>query len=178
MSCAPISGVRADEDVVFEPLYDDVVAPVRATEQSAGYDLRAYLGGRPTRIASAAGISERLPGRDAAGIAYVEIAAGERAIVPLGFRARLPEGHEAQLRMRSSVAFKKGLTMPNAPGTIDADYPDEWLVMLRNDGERAVRIEHGERIAQAVIARYAVVAWIPGTVAVTTSRGGGVGSTG
>lgn len=176
----PVAGgeVRAEAEVVFEALYDDVVAPTRATEQSAGYDLRAYLAGRPTRIAGASGVSERRPSHDAAGIAYVEIGAGERAIVPLGFRARLPEGHEAQLRMRSSVAFKKGLTVPNAPGTIDADYPDEWLVMLRNDGDRAVRIEHGERIAQAVIARFTVVTWSPGTVGVTTSRGGGVGSTG
>jgi dUTP pyrophosphatase len=164
--------------VVFEPLYEDVVAPARATEESAGYDLRAYLGGRATRIAGAGGVSERAASRAADGTLYVEIGAGERAIVPLGFRARLPAGHEAQLRMRSSVAFKKGLTMPNAPGTIDADYPDEWLVMLRNDGDRPVRIEDGERIAQAIIARYTAVTWTPGTVGVSTSRSGGVGSTG
>ena len=164
--------------VVFEPLYGDVVAPTRATEESAGYDLRAYLGGRPTRIAGASGVLEREASRGSDGTMYVEIGAGERAIVPLGFRARLPDGHEAQLRMRSSVAFKKGLTMPNAPGTIDADYPDEWLVMLRNDGDRPVRIEHGERIAQAIIARYTAVSWTLGTVGATTSRAGGVGSTG
>jgi len=164
--------------VVFEPLYGDVVAPTRATEQSAGYDLRAYLGGRPTRIAGASGVQEREASRSSDGTMYVEIGAGERAIVPLGFRARLPDGHEAQLRMRSSVAFKKGLTMPNAPGTIDADYPDEWLVMLRNDGAHPVRIEHGERIAQAIIARYTAVSWTAGPVGVTTSRAGGVGSTG
>ena len=164
--------------VVFEALYADVVAPVRATEESAGYDLRAWLGGRPTRIAGASGVSERAPSRSADGSMYVEIGAGERAIVPLGFRARIPDGHEAQLRIRSSVAFKKGLTMPNAPGTIDADYPDEWLVMLRNDGAEPVRIEHGERIAQAIIARYTTVTWTPGTVGISTSRAGGVGSTG
>jgi len=164
--------------VVFEALYDDVAAPARATEESAGYDLRAYLAGRPTRIAGATGVSERAATRGGDGTLYVEIGAGERAIVPLGFRARLPAGHEAQLRMRSSVAFRKGLTMPNAPGTIDADYPDEWLVMLRNDGAAPVRIEHGERIAQAIIARYTAVSWTPGTVGVTTSRAGGVGSTG
>ena len=176
---APVNAmVNGGPVVVFEPLYDDVVAPVRATEESAGYDLRAYLGGRPTRIAGASGVSERAPSKGADGTLYVEIGAGERAIVPLGFRARLPDGHEAQLRMRSSVAFKKGLTMPNAPGTIDADYPDEWLVMLRNDGPHAVRIEHGERIAQAIIARYTAVTWTAGTVGVSTSRAGGVGSTG
>ena len=182
MSATTGTTVNGGPVVVFEPLYDDVVAPSRATEESAGYDLRAYLGGRPTRIAGSSGggvrVSERAASRDGDGTMYVEIGAGERAIVPLGFRARLPDGHEAQLRIRSSVAFKKGLTMPNAPGTIDADYPDEWLVMLRNDGDQPVRIEHGERIAQAIIARYTTVTWTPGTVATTTSRAGGVGSTG
>lgn len=172
------AGSNGGAAVVFEPLYDDVEPPARATEQSAGYDLRAYLGGRPTRIAGAGGVSERAASRGEDGAMYVEIGAGERAIVPLGFRARLPDGHEAQLRMRSSVAFRKGLTMPNAPGTIDADYPDEWLVMLRNDGAAPVRIEHGERIAQAVIARYTTVTWTRGVVGASTSRVGGVGSTG
>jgi dUTP pyrophosphatase len=165
-------------EVVFEPLHDDVMVPTRATEQSAGYDLRAYLGGRPTLLAGTGGVTERVASRGSNGELYIEIGAGQRAIVPLGFRARLPDGHEAQLRMRSSVAFRKGLTMPNAPGTIDADYPDEWLVMLRNDGDQPVRVDHGERIAQVIIARYAVVAWTPGTVAMTTTRKGGVGSTG
>ena len=163
--------------VVFEALYPGVAVPSRATEQSAGYDVRAWLTGRPTRVMTARGVEERAPARED-GAVYVELAPGERAIVPLGFRARLPDGHEAQLRMRSSVAFRKGLTMPNAPGTIDADYPDEWLVMLRNDGPAAVRIEHGERIAQVVIARYAALEWEAGEVAVSTSRAGGVGSTG
>ena len=151
--------------------------PTRATEQSAGYDVRAWLTGRPTRVMTARGVEERGPLRDGETV-YVELAPGERAIVPLGFRARVPDGHEAQLRMRSSVAFRKGLTMPNAPGTIDADYPDEWLVMLRNDGLAPARIEHGERIAQVVIARYVAPEWEPGTVAMSTSRTGGVGSTG
>jgi dUTP pyrophosphatase len=170
--------VALEPVVMFEPLHDGVVAPSRATEQSAGYDLRAWLTGRPLKVAGAAGISERAASRDGGGATYVEIGPGERAIVPLGFRARLPDGYEAQLRVRSSVAFRKGLTMPIAPGTIDADYPDEWLVMLRNDGPAAVRIEHGERIAQVIIARYTAVDWAPGTVGATTSRAGGVGSTG
>jgi dUTP pyrophosphatase len=76
------------------------------------------------------------------------------------------------------VAFKKGLVLPNAPGTIDADYPDEWLVMLRNDTATAVTIEHGERIAQVVLNRFAVLPWSAGTVGVSSDRTGGVGSTG
>jgi dUTP pyrophosphatase len=163
--------------VIFEPLHEGVVVPARATEQSAGYDLRAFLLGRATQVMTPGGAVDRAATREGAAV-YVELAPGERAIVPLGFRARLPEGHEAQLRMRSSVAFRKGLTMPNAPGTIDADYPDEWLVMLRNDGDAPARIEHGERIAQVVIARYAALEWTPGAVGMSTSRAGGVGSTG
>jgi dUTP pyrophosphatase len=163
--------------VIFEALHEDVIIPQRATEQSAGYDVRAYLFGRPTMVMTASGPVDRTPSREGT-TPYVELAPGERAIVPLGFRARLPAGCEGQLRMRSSVAFRKGLTMPNAPGTIDADYPDEWLVMLRNDGAAPARIEHGERIAQVVIARYETPRWERGTVGTSTSRSGGVGSTG
>lgn len=163
--------------VVFERLRADVQLPVRATEESAGYDVFAYLTGTRTQFSRDSGSEERgLDFED--GVAFVTLLPGQRAIVPLGFKARLPRGYEAQLRIRSSIAFKKGLTMPNAPGTIDADYPDEWLVMLRNDSAVPVRVEHGERIAQVVLARYSVLPWVEGTVAVTTSRMGGVGSTG
>ena len=98
--------------------------------------------------------------------------------MPLGFKARVPRGVEAQIRIRSSAAFKKGLTMPNAPGTIDSDYPDEWMVIVRNPAATAIRIEHGERIAQIVLARHTVLPWVEGEVGITTSRTGGVGSTG
>jgi dUTP diphosphatase len=100
------------------------------------------------------------------------------ALIPLGFRARLPEGFEAQVRPRSGVSFKKGLQIPNAPGTVDADYPDEWLVPVRNATSAPMRIEHGERIAQAVFQRYEVVRWETGSVRATTDRVGGFGSTG
>lgn len=162
--------------VVFERLRSDVQLPVRATEESAGYDVFAYLTGTRAKFSKDAGSEER--GLDFAdGVAFITLLPGQRAIVPLGFKAQLPKGYEAQLRIRSSIAFKKGLTMPNAPGTIDADYPDEWLVMLRNDSAVPVRVEHGERIAQVVLARYSVLSWVEGTVRVTTSRAGGVGST-
>jgi dUTP pyrophosphatase len=103
---------------------------------------------------------------------------GERALIPLGFKARLPEGYEAQIRPRSGASFKKGLEIPNAPGTIDADFPDEWMVIVRNGTASAMRIAHGERIAQAVLQRFEVLEWTTGTVGVTTERGGGFGSTG
>ena len=100
------------------------------------------------------------------------------ALVPLGFRARLPAGIEAQIRPRSGAAFKKGLRIPNAPGTIDSDYPDEWMVILENGASGPVQIVHGERIAQVVLARYEVLAIREGAVGVSSSRTGGFGSTG
>ena len=98
--------------------------------------------------------------------------------MPLGFKARLPDGYEAQVRIRSSIAFKRGLIIPNGPGTIDADYPDESMVMLKNDSPREVVIEHGERIAQIVLARYEVAEWVGGSVGKSTDALGGIGSTG
>ena len=87
--------------------------------------------------------------------------------------------HPARLpRPRSGASFKKGLQIPNAPGTVDADYPEEWLVPVRNATVAPMRIEHGERIAQAVFQRYEVVSWVSGTVAHSTDRRSGFGSTG
>ena len=160
--------------IVFEALHPDVTPPVRATREAAGYDLRAHLRGRTVSVFTDGARSERGP--DAAGV--ITLAPRELALIPLGFRARLPDGFEAQIRIRSSVALKKELTLPNAPGTIDADYPDEWHVMVRNSGSRPARIEHGERIAQVVLASYAIAEWRPGTVNRSTDRAGGLGSTG
>ncbi len=161
------------EGIVFEPLFGDVEAPTRATEGSAGYDVRAHVSGRRVRVWRDGVVGERDVVEDGA----LVIEPGEVALVPLGFRARLPTGFEAQLRLRSSIAFKRGLIMPNAPGTIDADYPDEWLVMLKNVSGTSVRIAHGERIAQIVLARFAALDWVVGDVQATT-RTGGLGSTG
>src|SRR5262249_43749247 len=157
-----------------EALHDGVVAPTRATREAAGYDLSAFLRGRRVRAYRNGAQLEIATGDDAA----LVLEPGDVALVPLGFRARLPDGYEAQIRIRSSIALKKGLTLPNAPGTIDADYPDEWLVMVRNSGAQRARIEHGERIAQVVLARYAVMEWRAGAVARSTDRTGGLGSTG
>lgn len=166
---------RASEDaVVFEPLFPEVAAPSRATEDSAGHDVRAHLRGRTVRVSARGAIEERVVGDDGELVLHP----GETALVPLGFRARLPAGYEAQMRLRSSIAFRHSLVMPNAPGTIDADYPDEWLAMLRNIGDAPARIAHGERVAQVVLARYAVLEWREGEVAISTSRTGGLGSTG
>jgi dUTP pyrophosphatase len=85
---------------------------------------------------------------------------------------------EAQVRPRSGQAFRHALTIPNAPGTVDADYAEEWLVIVRNDAPAARRIVHGERIAQVVFARHEAPELEAGQVARTTERAGGFGSTG
>ncbi len=164
---------------VFEPLHDDVRPPERATAGSAGYDLRAYLAARRVRCSD--GLTQwdvDASQADRGGPWAIELPPGVMALIPLGFRARLPDGFEAQVRPRSGASFKKGLQIPNAPGTVDADYPDEWLVPVRNATTAPMRIEHGERIAQAVFHRYEVLSWVSGTVSATTERSGGFGSTG
>jgi dUTP pyrophosphatase len=103
---------------------------------------------------------------------------GDVALIPTGFKASVPVGFEAQVRIRSSMAFKRGLILPNAPGTIDADYPDEWLIMVKNNSAQPVAIGHGERLAQVILHRFEVVPWVKGEVGVTTDRKGGFGSTG
>jgi dUTP pyrophosphatase len=160
--------------ITYEPLFDDVEPPVRATQGAAGYDVKAYLRDRAVRVFTGAALQEVRT--DERGL--LPLPAGHIALVPTGFKARLPHGWEAQVRIRSSIAFKKGLVIPNAPGTIDADYPDEWMVMLKNDGPATVTIEHGERIAQIVLAQHGVLEWTPGRVVISTDRGGGFGSTG
>lgn len=161
--------------VVFHPLHADVAKPTRQTEQSAGYDLHAYLRDQKVKLVSASsGELSEIGTTDG----LLKLEPGDIALVPTGFKARVPDGYEAQIRIRSSMAFRRGLVLPNAPGTIDSDYPDEWLVMVKNDSSRQVAIEHGERIAQAVLAKVEVLEWKEGMVGVSTDRKGGFGSTG
>lgn len=162
----------------FEPLHPSVTPPRRATSGSAGYDLSAFLEERSIIVATPGGTTPRPAQRGADGAWAVTLHPGERALVPLGFKARLPAGYEAQVRPRSGAAFRKGLEIPNAPGTIDADFPDEWMVIVRNGTDAPMTIAHGERIAQAVLQRFEVLEWTTAEVAVTTERGGGFGSTG
>ena len=164
-------------EAVIERLHDDVILPAPATPGSAGYDLRAYLKGRAIRHSD--GITQAERGAvEENGTWGVTLGPGEMALIPLGFRTRLPTGIEAQIRPRSGQAFKHALTIPNAPGTVDADYAEEWMVIVRNDAPAARRIEHGERIAQAVFARYVALELREGMVQRSTERAGGFGSTG
>lgn len=103
----------------------------------------------------------------------------ERAIVPTGIFMELPMGTEAQVRPRSGLAAKKGVTVLNAPGTIDADYRGEVGVILVNLSNQEFVIENGERIAQMVIAQHSQAQWVEVTELSSTDRGeGGFGSTG
>ena len=131
--------------------------PHYATEQSAGMDLRAA-------------VPEDAP---------MTLRPGERALVPTGLQIALPAGHEAQVRPRSGLAVKHGVTVLNSPGTIDADYRGEVKVILINLGQEPFQITRGERIAQMVIARHEQVRWELQEELAETERGsGGFGSTG
>jgi dUTP pyrophosphatase len=172
----PIEGTAAPTFVV-EPLYSDAQLPERATAGSAGYDLRAYVRDRSIQCSDGLRTWVVLP-EERNDPSRFTIPVNACALIPLGFRARLPMGIEGQIRPRSGMSFKKGLQIPNAPGTIDSDFPDEWMVLVRNPQPHLVVVEHGERIAQLVIARYEVLPVEHGSVRVTTTRTGGFGSTG
>lgn len=130
-------------------------APAYATEYSAGMDLKADI---------------QTP---------VEIGPLQRVMIPTGLHIALPEGMEAQVRPRSGLAAKHGITVLNSPGTIDADYRGEIKVILVNLSDTTFVINPGERIAQMVIARYEKVEWYEAETLDQTGRGeGGFGSTG
>lgn len=177
MTDATERGIDAAGQVRFQRLQDDVAIPVRATAGSAGYDLRAYLRDRAVKCSDGVKQHEKHSVSEA-GEWSVELDPGEMALIPLGFRTRLPEGVEAQIRPRSGQAFKNALTVPNAPGTVDGDYAEEWMVIVRNDAPVPRRIVHGERVAQVVFARYLPLTFSEGGVSRTTEREGGFGSTG
>ncbi len=104
---------------------------------------------------------------------------GARALVPTGLTIAVPAGYEAQVRPRSGLALKYGVTCLNSPGTIDSDYRGEVGVILANLGPEAFTIRRGDRIAQMVVAAYATVAWEEANSLDETTRGaGGFGSTG
>lgn len=129
--------------------------PAYATELSAGMDLRA-------NIESA-----------------IELKPLQRVLVPTGLFIELPEGYEAQIRPRSGLAFKHGLTVLNTPGTIDADYRGEIKVILVNLSDETFVINDGERVCQMVVAAHAKVEWVEVESLDDTERGaGGFGHTG
>lgn len=163
--------------VVIDPSATDVPVPNRATSESAGYDLAAYLHVKCVRVALGGVESERAV-LTTDGKPSVTIVPGERALIPLGFKARIPHGYHGEVRPRSGAAFRKGLEIPNSPGTIDSDYNGEWMVPVKNGDSKPLTIEHGERIAQVVFVKHVDVEFDQGEVGRTTDRDGGFGSTG
>ena len=137
------------------PHAEGLPTPSRQSEEAAGLDLCAATP-EPVRLAP-----------------------GERALIPTGFAVELPSGFEGQVRPRSGLALKHGVTVLNAPGTVDADYRGEIGVVLINLGREAVTIGRGERIAQLVVCRFERVDAIESADLTGTSRGEkGFGSTG
>ena len=129
--------------------------PAYATPQSAGMDLRANI------------------------TEPITLQPMERRIIPTGLHIALPEGYEAQVRPRSGLALKHGITVLNSPGTIDADYRGDIGVIMVNLSHEPQTIEHGERICQMVIARHETVVWQAVEALDETERGaGGFGHTG
>ena len=129
--------------------------PQFETTQSAGMDLRANID------------------------APVVLQPGDRALIPTGIKMALPDGYEAQIRPRSGLAYKHGITVLNSPGTIDADYRGDVGVLLINHGREAFTVEDGMRVAQMVVAQYSQFEWESVDDLDETARGaGGFGSTG
>lgn len=136
----------------------EVGLPVYATDGAAGADLRANFGARGGSIV---------------------LEPGARALVPTGLRMAIPEGYEVQIRPRSGLALKHGVTVANAPGTIDSDYRGPVGVILANFGDAPFEVDHGARIAQMVVAPVATAAFEMAEALAATARGaGGFGSTG
>ena len=109
----------------------------------------------------------------------VPVAPGARVLVPCGFAIALPQGYECQVRPRSGLAVKRGVTVLNAPGTIDADYRGEVMVVLVNHGSEPFVVERGMRVAQLVVAPVVQVDFTPAATLDATERSaGGFGSTG
>ncbi len=141
----------------FDP---EVPLPDYATEGAAGADIRANL---PAEVREAG----------------LTLAPMERQLVPTGLACAIPEGHEMQIRARSGLALRQGITLPNAPATIDSDYRGPIGVILLNLGDAPFQIAHGARIAQIVIAPVVQAKLVLSETLEATARGaGGFGSTG
>lgn len=141
--------------ITREPGCEDLPLPAYETDHASGMDLRAAV------------------------VLPLTLAPGDRAAIPTGLRIALPPGFEAQVRPRSGLALKHGISMVNAPGTIDADYRGEIRVILVNLGREPFTVNRGDRIAQLVIAPVFRAAWRLTAALEDTSRGaGGFGHTG
>jgi dUTP pyrophosphatase len=140
--------------IVRLPGTEDLPLPGYMTEQAAGMDLVAAVG------------------------AEVTILPGERVLIPTGVTVAVPEGYEAEVRPRSGLALRHGVTLVNAPGTIDADYRGEVGIIMINHGRTPFVVRRGDRVAQMVVHRVCRVVWsVCGALSPTLRGGGGFGHT-
>ena len=147
-----------------------VKVEIRQLPHGEGLALPAYQSAHAAGLDLLAAVPEAAP---------LILAPGQHALVPTGLTIALPPGYEAQVRPRSGLAAKHGVTVLNAPGTVDADYRGEIGVLLINHGEAPFPIRRGERIAQLVIATVVRAELVPAASLAATDRGsGGFGSTG
>ena len=158
--------------------------PKYETSLSAGMDVRADFSKiTPENTIKAFGDCEVLFKSEANKVTMIRLDPGARALIPTGIFMQMPEGdgsfrYECQVRPRSGLALKKGITVLNTPGTIDADYINEIGIILINNGYEAVYIEDGERLAQLVFTKVEVCKWNEVDSLKETTRKGGFGSTG
>jgi dUTP pyrophosphatase len=136
------------------PGNEDIPLPRYMTEHAAGMDIHAAPAGD------------------------VVLLPGERTMIPTGIAVQLPEGYEAQIRPRSGLALKNGVTLVNTPGTIDADYRGEIGIIMINHGKEPFVVKRGDRVAQMVVQQICRVTWVPHQHLDQTTRGnGGFGHT-
>ena len=152
-----MSAMKQPLSIIRLPHSEGLELPAYETEDAAGMDLRAAcFEGDP-----------------------IILKPGERKLIPIGLVMEIPKGHEGQIRPRSGLAYKNGITCLNTPGTVDADYRGEVSVLLVNHGSETFTVERGMRIAQMVIAPVVQVTIEEKSLASETERGsGGYGSTG
>ena len=149
--------------------------PKYETPQSAGMDLRADLWSINEKFLYDARVVRREDGT----IDHIVIETGGRALIPTELYTAIPKGYEVQIRPRSGLALKSGITVLNTPGTIDADYRNGWGVILMNQGTEPFEVRQGDRIAQAVLAKVEQIEWEEVDELDSTERGlGGFGHTG
>ena len=149
--------------------------PQYETPQSAGMDLKADLWSIQEKFLFGSAIIRNIDNT----IAWIVINPGGRALIPTELYTAIPAGYEVQVRPRSGLALKSGITVLNTPGTIDADYRNGWGVILMNQGTEPFIVKQGDRIAQAVLAKVEQIEWEEVDELDSTERGlGGFGHTG
>lgn len=166
----------------YYKLYPDVIGPHFATEQSACFDLRAYLGPHLTHITGYCQNNRQCDQTIYQGATgrYIQIDPGQRLLVPTGLIFNIPAGFSVRIHARSGLSLKQGLVMANAQGVIDSDYVEESKIMILNISTERLYIYHGDRIAQGEMVHQERYALVPTETRPEqkTDRSGGFGSTG